>query len=77
MTNPEALRLARSIVKEHYPEMKDSYTGRRLQIAIAAIERTKDLSVQFLRTDDGLETIAAFERYDHLRQSEKDNSDAE
>lgn len=79
-TNPEVLRLAREVAASMRPYSHNSalvLDGERdgidiVQVAIAAIERTKDLSVQFLRTDDGLETIAAFERYDHLRQPEKD-----
>lgn len=83
-TNPDVLRLAREIVAANtdswgWGPLADfeglSEHDLAVNAAIAAIERTKDLSVQFLRTDDGLETIAAFERYAHLRQPEKGSTD--
>lgn len=37
MHDDDKLKLARAIVKAHYPEMKPSYNGRRVQIALAAI----------------------------------------
>jgi len=77
-TNPDVLRLAREIGGEGLDPYTKAEWGAGLKDntvmmarIISAIERTKDLSVQFLRADDGLETITAFERYDHLRQIEK------
>lgn len=39
-TPPEVIAMARRIVKSDYPEMPANCTGRRLQIAIAAIQQT-------------------------------------
>lgn len=34
---PEMMAMAKSIVKEFYPEMRSDYEGRRVKIALAAI----------------------------------------
>jgi hypothetical protein len=43
MTQPtaEQLRLAREIVRKHYPEMTDDYSGRRVSIVLDAIQATE------------------------------------
>lgn len=35
--SPEQMERAQALVKQFYPEMRDSYSGRRLQIALTAI----------------------------------------
>lgn len=73
-TNPEVLRLAREIVKAHYPEMRSSYSGRRLQIAIAAIERTTSRAVNYAAYQ-GSSLLYGLKALDHLRQPEKGSTD--
>lgn len=62
-----------------------------VQVAIAAIEKTTELAVALVQNNVPViqcwsvepvaealcETFESLERYDHLRQSEKDNSDAD
>ena len=43
---PELLSMARRIVKAHYPEMPDDYSGRRVQIALAAIIETTEAAAK-------------------------------
>lgn len=48
----EELALARKIVKQFYPEMPDSYSGRRLQIALSAIQQTTELAAKLVENPD-------------------------
>lgn len=84
-TNPEVLRLARELMASscesdvmRHSVLHGSYDdAREVRIAIAAIEKTTELNAEML---DRLRmhTCAKFTRsYNHLRQSEKDNSDAD
>lgn len=80
-TNPDVLKLARSIADAAVPDVNADHpeqTTRRViwdqcrLSAIAAIERTTQLAGQFVRDDDGKHlhrtTAWMLERYDHLRQ---------
>lgn len=97
-TNPDVLRLARSIAASSttFKLFKDAYlrgdndNSLIVLVAIAAIERTTELSVQFIdaapmpgyveRADDpGMAAAShlsgSLEAYDHLRQPEKGSTD--
>lgn len=41
----EDIERARTVVKAHYPEMKDNYSGRRLSIAITAEQSGYDRAI--------------------------------
>ena len=49
MHDDKKLKLALRIVKAHYPEMKPSYNGRRVQIALAAINALDPQLVEAVR----------------------------
>ena len=71
-TNPDVLRLAREIAKVGCYETDDGV----MEIIIAAIERTTQLAVNYAAYQ-GSSLLYGLKALDHLRQSEKDNSDAD
>lgn len=76
MTNPEVLRLADEIAGQGRIVGSTRWWAAH-DAAIKAIEKTAELNAEML---DRLRmhTCAKFTRsYNHLRQSEKDNSDAD